>query len=321
MITVAFSTRNGARTLPRMLAALGGLTPPDGGWCLVAVDNGSTDATPGLLADASASLPLTVLQEPQAGKNRALNRALDHIQGDLLVLTDDDIVPDADWLVRLAGAARLHPERDVFGGTIRPVWPSPPPAWLTDAGMPLHVLYALADRPSGACAPEDIYGPNMAVRASLFHGGLRFNPAVGPDGTARYAMGSETELLTRLARAGHTAWFAAEAVVGHQVRPEQMERDWVLGRSYRHGFGVGRRPEPPMVDAAPVIAGRSLTFEGRRAALNVLAALSALLPPEPRRFWWRYRAAWLNGLAEGVAVARAESAAARPAAQPVAGRS
>lgn len=304
-----------------MLDAFAVLQPPHGGWHVLAVDNGSTDDTLRILNGASERLPLAVLQEPQAGKNRALNHALDHVRGDLLVLTDDDVVPERDWLLQLEAGAREHPDCDVFGGTIRPVWPAPPPAWLTEAGLPLHVLYALADRPSGPCAPSDIFGPNMAIRTQLFREGLRFNPSVGPDGTARYAMGSETELLLRLEHAGHRAWFVAEAVVGHQVRPEQMERDWVLGRAYRHGFGVGRHPNPPMVDDAPIVLGQSVPFAGRRAALNVLARACALLPPQPRTFWWRYRSAWLNGIADGVTAVRSGAAVRDAAGRPAAERS
>src|SRR4051812_9217289 len=77
MITVLFSTFNGADTLPVMMESLTRLNPPPGGWKLVAVDNGSTDGSGDLLLSFSGRLPLTVLSEPAKGKNRALNRGLE----------------------------------------------------------------------------------------------------------------------------------------------------------------------------------------------------------------------------------------------------
>ena len=118
MIMVLFSTFNGADTLPAMLESLTRLTPPPGGWKLVAVDNGSTDGSGDLLRSFPGRLPLTVLSEPAKGKNRALNRGLEIAKGDLVVLTDDDIIAGADWLSAWASVADrleefLRPGRDV----------------------------------------------------------------------------------------------------------------------------------------------------------------------------------------------------------------
>ena len=76
MITVVFATRDRSESVDRMLAAACRVKVPEGGWKLVVVDNGSRDATPSVLARYAGALPLTVLSEPVAGKNRALNRAL-----------------------------------------------------------------------------------------------------------------------------------------------------------------------------------------------------------------------------------------------------
>ena len=45
MLTTVFATRNRAAALPRVLDAFAGLQAPPGGWTLIIVDNGSTDAT------------------------------------------------------------------------------------------------------------------------------------------------------------------------------------------------------------------------------------------------------------------------------------
>jgi hypothetical protein len=79
----------------------------------------------------------------------------------------------------------------------------------------------------------------MAVRASVFASGFRFNTAIGPNGT-NYAMGSEAEFVRRVLGAGYKAWHSASAVVHHIIRREQMTREWVLGRAVRFGRGQYR---------------------------------------------------------------------------------
>jgi glycosyltransferase involved in cell wall biosynthesis len=299
-LTVFFATRNRASALPRVLSAFAALTPPPGGWSLVVVDNGSTDTTAEVLRSFTDRLPLTPLSCPTPGKNRALNLALPQLRGNLAVFTDDDVLPDADWLLQLRAAADTHPEASLFGGTVLPDWPKPKPDWLSEQVVEFSVLYAQQRRPSGPCGFADIFGPNMAVRASVFAEGIRFAEHVGPDGSKPlYAMGSETELLRRLEAAGHRGWFEAGARVHHIIRPEQMEERWILDRAYRYGVGEGRHYSGSMS------AGLLL----RLVAYRVAAFGSALLPPSPRRLRIRYRDRWLAGVAAGRPATHAAPAA------------
>ena len=68
MLTVVFATSNGARTLPRMLASLERLKAPRGDWGLVAVDNGSTDATPAILEMFRTGSPSRSCASPGPGR-------------------------------------------------------------------------------------------------------------------------------------------------------------------------------------------------------------------------------------------------------------
>lgn len=300
MLTVLFATRDRASLLPRVLAAFAALQAPPGGWQLLVVDNGSGDGTPALLASWTKRLPLTPLSCPAAGKNRALNTALPHLRGDLVVLTDDDVIPDPDWLLRLQAASEAHPEAGFLGGTVLPEWPGPVPPWLTEPAVEFSVLYAQKVRPSGPCGATDVFGPNMAVRRRLFDAGLRFAEHVGPEaGNARYAMGSETELLRRLEAAGERGWFEASARVGHIVRPEQMEERWILARAHRYGLGEGRNHAGRLTAGPPVLGGLPAPLLLRLATYGIAAPLAGLLPPSARRLRIRYRACWLAGVAEG----------------------
>jgi glycosyltransferase involved in cell wall biosynthesis len=239
MLTVLFATRNRARLLLNVLNSFCHLQAPASGWKLVIVDNGSTDDTAPVVTSFADRLPLHLVSEPKPGKNAALNAGLDSIEGDLTVLTDDDVFPHPNWLVQLRKAADAQPQYVMFGGAIMPRWETPPPEWV--AWVDKAAVYTLTD-PSlkeGAIDPTHVFGPNMAIRSSVFQSGLRLDPGIGPRGDS-YPMGSETEFVLRLGRLGHRAWYVPDALVEHFVRAEQLEKVWVLKRAVRFGRGQYR---------------------------------------------------------------------------------
>lgn len=240
MLTVLIASRNGAKKLAVVLPAYCQLAAPDGGWKFVIVDNGSTDDTKSVVTSFASRLPLTCVSEPAPGKNAALNRGLEYAEGDLIVFSDDDAIPKADWLTQARRAADENPRFAIFGGAIRPRWPGTPPAWIlnwvqlgpTFTVTPPHLQ-------SGPTTPSSVFGPNMMVRRSVFDAGHRFSVSIGPRGTS-YAMGSETEFVRRMVDAGFTCWFSAAMDVEHLIDPKQLTHSWILGRAERFGRGQYR---------------------------------------------------------------------------------
>jgi glycosyltransferase involved in cell wall biosynthesis len=97
LISVIIPVRNGSRTLPACLQALQQQTrSPDE---IIVVDDGSTDNT----AAVAAQQQVTVISQAQAGPASARNYGAQMAQGDLLLFTDADCVPAADWVERLVG--------------------------------------------------------------------------------------------------------------------------------------------------------------------------------------------------------------------------
>jgi glycosyltransferase involved in cell wall biosynthesis len=244
------ATRNGAATLPQVLDAYCRLTAPLDGWRLLIVDNGSTDGTGELLTSYADRLPLRCLHEPAAGKNRALNLAVEALLAEpdaddaLYIFTDDDATPSADWLLQWQVCARAHPADSVFGGAILPNWAEPPPPWLLPL-IPTGLTYGLTapSMPDGPVYPGLVWGANMAIRRAAFAAGHRFDVCVGPNG-ADYAMGSETELTCRLSIAGHRARFYGGARVSHYIRPHQVDIAYILQKAWRYGRGKYRQERP-----------------------------------------------------------------------------
>jgi GT2 family glycosyltransferase len=237
-VTVLFATLNGAHTLPRTLDALERLAAPSGGWKLIAVDNGSDDDSLRLLTARTGKLPITVLSEPRRGKNTALNAALAHVEGDIVALTDDDVILPEDWLVAIERAAAQNPGYDIFGGAIDPVWEDEAPDWVLRC-VPKG-FYSWTDFPEGPVDPHRVWGPSMAVRSSVFRA-QKFAEGIGPDGSALYAMGSETEFTMRAERAGHRCWHFRAAPVGHIIRAHQLKPEWLQQRAYNLARGDRRK--------------------------------------------------------------------------------
>jgi hypothetical protein len=170
-----------------------------------------------------------------------LNRGIPFIEGQLAVFTDDDIIPDRDWLSRLWAASQLHRGFNIFGGHVRANWPGGgKPTSLSESL--LGPLYALTKPglPEGPVEPHLVMGPNMAVRTSVFDAGHRFDVNIGPDGSDDYAMGSETSFVRYLAMCGYRAWHVPAARVQHVVRAYQLDRRWILRRARRFGRGQCR---------------------------------------------------------------------------------
>jgi glycosyltransferase involved in cell wall biosynthesis len=238
VITVLVATFNGETTWPAVLEAYTQLTPPDGGWKLVIVDNASADGTSGVVKSFQSRLPLTYVFEPDDGKNAALNSGLAFVSGDLVVFTDDDVFPRPDWLVKLREASNSRPAFSIFGGCVLPRWEVEPPEWILN-WVALGPTFAISDSslPEGPMPPGQVFGPNMAIRAAFFTAGHRFDTAIGPRRSRNYPMGSETELLHRLTKLGAASWHVPAAIVEHYIRAHQMRQRWIIDRAVRFGRG------------------------------------------------------------------------------------
>ena len=101
LISVVLCTYNRADVVGRTLDAVLDQEGPT--FEVVVVDDGSTDATPELLAEIGAEDPrLRVVRQVNSGLSVARNSGLAAAQGTWVVFLDDDDVPDRGWLAALA---------------------------------------------------------------------------------------------------------------------------------------------------------------------------------------------------------------------------
>lgn len=300
-ISVVFSSFNGAgRRLQQMLDSMLTQNFPFEQWELIAVNNNSSDGTQELLERYAKKLPMTVIRHQRPGKSGAMNAALAKARGALVVFTDDDVEADVNWLSALAACAEANPDFGVFGGGILPNWEHYPQGNPLLDWIPMGSTFAIADEErSGPCDPTKIWGPNTTVRRELLGSNVRFREDIGPLPGGLFAMGEDTEIVSRLSRTGVKTYRCAEAIVHHWIPAASVTEAWVQKRGERLGYGM------PALFAEDVprgvrIAGIPLRTWVESADWTLRAAFLYLLPRSKKRFWaiWKYY--YMRGYRAGI---------------------
>src|SRR3954464_6564488 len=135
LVSIVIATHNRSALLAQTLEALAGQRWPRGRFEIIVADNRSTDDTRQVVESAAArraapSIRYLYVAEP--GKSHAVNAALRLAVGDLLVFTDDDVLPEPGWIEALAGSL-VATGADFAAGRILPRWEAAPPAWMSTA--------------------------------------------------------------------------------------------------------------------------------------------------------------------------------------------
>jgi hypothetical protein len=155
----------------------------------------------------------------------------------------------------------------------------------------------------------------MAVRATVFATGHRFAEDIGPDGTRRYPMGSETEFTMRMAAQGYQCRHVPDAVVGHQIRRESLNPAWVFARAFRYGLGEQVKAMRLNGWSGATLFGRPRWMFRRAAEQAVLSVLP--FRPAPARMLARWNLYRMLGALSAPPAAR--PAPAKPAARAAGG--
>jgi glycosyltransferase involved in cell wall biosynthesis len=243
-LTVMLTTFRRPEILRETLAAMVEIDRSDIQWQLLIVDNAGDEKTRQVCESFTNRLPLKYLVCTRPGKNAALNFALQHVTGELIIFTDDDVLPSFNWLTAMRDGATRWSDHVLFAGRVLPQWPCDPPTFVLEVAAQLDLgrwTYSVLN-PQIEEGPQTEYlpvGNNMAVRRQVFSEGMKFNESIGPRGQ-NYAMGSETEFNLRLRRRGDEPVFLPDSLVYHRIRPEQMSADWLVSRAYREGRGEAR---------------------------------------------------------------------------------
>jgi glycosyltransferase involved in cell wall biosynthesis len=182
---------------------------------VVVVDDGSVAADQ--VAKIVARHPSArLVRQGAAGPATARNAGARHAGGETLCFTDDDCVPQVDWVEELMAA--IDDGADAVGGrTLNP------PGALADASEIISRAPALASEPF---APSN----NLACKKAVFD-------VVPFDESYQRAAAEDRDWCLRLAATGHTLRAQPSAQVLHQPN---LTLSSFLRRQVRYGHGAYR---------------------------------------------------------------------------------
>jgi glycosyltransferase involved in cell wall biosynthesis len=224
--SILISTKNRAPDLSETLDSLSRVRTDCLKVELIVIDNGSTDETATVVAEAARRFPFPVrlLNFARGAKAAALNYALPTATGRYLAFTDDDLRFDTLWLLKLLAPLRAG-QAEAVVGEVRLA------SHLARNWMEATHRSILAEvRPDSE--RHGLVGANMALSRECFDWVGGFDPALGPG-----ALGLSEEVLLEIqirARAGRIQ-FVEGAVVEHHFDPKRLERPAI-----RHAKTSGR---------------------------------------------------------------------------------
>ena len=200
---------------------------------VIVVDNASTDDTAEViqLAANEFRVPLRQIHDLSPGKAPALNAAIAAAQGDVLALTDDDVLVGEDWIAIIR---RLFEDRSLalVGGRVDPNWQCDAPSWLQ---VEEHGRYGLMSSPLALLhygEAQDLgkrtaVGANMAVRRTVFEALGGFAPTLGKR-RGTLLGGEDHDLCQRAVAAGYRCEYRPELQVQHWVPAERTRLRYFL---------------------------------------------------------------------------------------------
>ncbi len=240
-VSIVICTHNGAATLEACLRGAVSQTHPD--FEVIVVDDGSTDGTAEV---ARAHEEVRVISTPNRGLSAARNTGMEAASGSIVAYTDDDAVPDPDWLRAIVAGFELDGCVAVGGPNMPPPDSNAVAQCVANApGGPTHVL--TSDREA-----EHIPGCNMAIAKDAL-------VAIGGFDPRFRAAGDDVDVCWRLLEAGGRIAFSPGAVVMHR------RRDSVRGylrqqRSYGQAEALLERKHPERYSPAGHVTWRGRLY-------------------------------------------------------------
>jgi len=237
--TVVIATRDRPDSLARTLDSVLALEHP--AYDVVVVDNAPADDRTRRLVEGS---PARYVREDRPGLARAHNAALPHVTGEIVAITDDDVVVDRHWLRHLDAAFDAADDVACVTGMIFPAeLETPVQAWIEahagfGKGFERRVVDTNAHRPPDRLFPFTTgqlgSGANMAFTRVVLEELGGFDPALGVGTPARG--GDDLAAFYDVLRCGHQLVYEPAALVlhHHHDRPEAVRR-----MAYGYGVALG----------------------------------------------------------------------------------
>jgi len=244
MISVIICTYNRHKSLRRTLDSLREMSVPDDlSWELIVVDNNSKDLTKEEVQEFTekSGLPCRYVFEAIQGKCNALNRGIKEAKGEIIALTDDDVIVDKDWIRNIKTAFDNH-EIACVGGKILPIWEKPRPKWVKGKLLDVLALLDLGDN-VGKMKKPTLWGANLAVKSSMFQKYGTFDTTMGHQGEKIYGS-EETKFIQDLLNGNEEILYDPGIFVYHCIPEHRLKksyfRKWIYYKGELSAIQMGK---------------------------------------------------------------------------------
>jgi glycosyltransferase involved in cell wall biosynthesis len=196
--SVIIPAYNAEKTLSFCLKALADQSIPEGDYEVIVVDDGSTDGTSKIAKESNVKYIFQTNQGPATARNRGAREA----EGDLILFTDADCVPDRNWIQEMTS-----PFSDPDVVAVKGTYKTRQTEWMAKfAQAEFEDRYDLLQK-SPSIDMVDTYSAVFRKDIFLNMGGF--------DQSFPVASNEDTDLSYRLTAAGYKLVFNSRAFVYH----------------------------------------------------------------------------------------------------------
>jgi len=248
--TILICTRNRAETLNYCLEKHKQIEDPIGTVRdYIFVDNGSTDNTQEIILDFQKNTRWKVqyILESRLGHSIALNRGCKRAEGDFIAFTDDDAIPEVDWLTQINRVIDEFDADWVFG-PVEPIWSgSGAPRWYGEETSGLLACFSHGkDEYISYDMRKSFAGVNHCCKKSSLFSLALYDELLGLRGAATIG-GNDDDLYRRALASGCRLVYSPLVRVRHIISRDRLcervhlKNAWNLGRNEASYINLSKR--------------------------------------------------------------------------------
>jgi len=237
-ISLIICTYNRADSLNETLNSLANQSYEKKNWELIIVDNNSPDHTKEIVNSFHDKFPNLIYQfEKKQGLSFARNTGINLAHGEIIVFTDDDVLPESSWLEKI----KINMEKyhcAACGGYIAPQWESPPPAWLTEIFYGFLAIKTDLNGPRQLTTSDELpFGANMAFRKEIFSTYSLFDTQKGRKGN-ELSSGEDSDMFQNILDGKETVFYFPDIKVKHKVEAFRTKKKYFRRWRYQSSKNI-----------------------------------------------------------------------------------
>ena len=248
-ISIIIPTFNRPEHLSTCLRSITQLNFPKSGFEVVVVDDGGNVELEPIIQPLREEVQVQLIRQKNTGPAGARNNGAAHARGEFIAFTDDDCIPDGEWLLAYSRCLKKDPLRLYGGRTINGLVNN---IYSTASQLVIDHLYEYYNRTQEGA--RFFTSNNLAMTRAMF------GSVGGFDTCFSLASGEDREFCDRWLHSGHRMTYVPDACVTHNHNlgfSSFRRQHFSYGRGAWHFREVKRRrsKSTPKLEPPPFYLG------------------------------------------------------------------